>query len=62
MQKARKETERYGVAVEAKLGVVDGNEGKRKSHDILCTNPGDVKRFYDETGIDALTFAIGNVH
>ena len=52
----------YGATVEAELGVVGGNEGEGKSHEILCTNPDDAKRFCDETGVDALAVAIGNAH
>lgn len=52
----------YGATVEAELGVVGGNEGEGKAHEILCTNPDDAKLFCDETGVDALAVAIGNAH
>lgn len=52
----------YDATVEAELGVVGGNEGEGKKHEILCTNPADAKRFCDETGVDALAVAIGNAH
>lgn len=52
----------YDATVEAELGVVGGNEGEGKKHEILCTNPDDAKRFCDETGVDALAVAIGNAH
>ena len=52
----------YGATVEAELGVVGGNEGEGKAHEILCTNPKDAVRFCDETGVDALAVAIGNAH
>ena len=48
--------------VEAELGVVGGNEGEGKAHQILCTDPDDAVRFCDETGVDALAVAIGNAH
>lgn len=57
-----KEAKKYSATVEAELGVVGGNEGEGKKHDILCTNPDDAKRFCEETGIDALAVAIGNAH
>ena len=57
-----KEAEEYGATVEAELGVVGGNEGEGKKHEILCTNPDDAVRFCDETGVDALAVAIGNAH
>lgn len=52
----------YDATVEAELGVVGGNEGEGKKHEILCTNPDDAKFFCDETGVDALAVAIGNAH
>lgn len=52
----------YDATVEAELGVVGGNEGEGKAHEILCTNPADAIHFCDETGVDALAVAIGNAH
>lgn len=54
--------EKYGATVEAELGVVGGNEGDSKKHEILCTDPKDAKIFLDETGVDCLAVAIGNAH
>ncbi len=62
VKRVREEAEKYGVTVEAELGVVGGNEGEGKQHEILCTNPDDAKIFCDETGVDALAVAIGNAH
>ena len=31
----------YDATVEAELGVVGGNEGEGKAHEVLCTNPAD---------------------
>ncbi len=62
VKKVRAEAEGYGATVEAELGVVGGNEGEGKAHEILCTNPDDAKLFCDETGVDALAVAIGNAH
>ena len=62
VRQVRKAADLYGATVEAELGVVGGNEGEGKSHEILCTNPDDAKRFCDETGVDALAVAIGNAH
>lgn len=52
----------YGASVEAELGVVGGNEGGGKAHEIQCTNPLSAIRFCLETNIDALAVAIGNAH
>ena len=52
----------YKAAVEAELGVVGGNEGNGKAHDILCTDPEKAKEFCKRTGVNALAVAIGNAH
>lgn len=52
----------YGASVEAELGIVGGNEGDGKAHNIQCTNPVDAVKFCNETDIDALAVAIGNAH
>ncbi len=62
VKKVVEEAKKYGATVEAELGVVGGNEGEGKNHEILCTNPMDAKIFCDETGVDALAVAIGNAH
>lgn len=53
---------KYGATVEAELGVVGGNEGEGKKHEILCTDPDDAVKFCEQTGVDALAVAIGNAH
>jgi len=56
------------VSVEAELGYVGGESAGEKAPEShspdknLFTNVKDAKRFYEETGIDALAVAIGNVH
>ena len=52
----------YGASVEAELGVVGGNEGGGKAHEIQCTDPVLADDFCIRTGIDALAVAIGNAH
>lgn len=52
----------YGACVEAELGVVGGNEGGGKGHEIQCTDPASADEFCKKTGIDALAVAIGNAH
>jgi fructose-bisphosphate aldolase, class II len=47
-----------GVSVEAELGFV-GYQGGLQSRG---TDPHDVRKFADETGIDALAVSVGNVH
>jgi len=54
----------YGCSVEAELGKVGGKEDNIVVEDASAafTDPADVPRFVDETGIDALAVAIGTVH
>lgn len=49
---------RHGVSVEAELGFV-GYHGGAKSQG---TDPGEVARFWRETGVDALAVSVGNSH
>lgn len=54
----------YGCSVEAELGKVGGKEENIVVEDASAafTDPADVPRFVEETGIDALAVAIGTVH
>ncbi|MDR1835844.1 MAG: class II fructose-bisphosphate aldolase [Fusobacteriaceae bacterium] len=54
----------YGCSVEAELGKVGGKEENIVVADASATftDPADVTRFVEETGIDALAVAIGTVH
>ncbi len=53
---------KHGASVEAELGIVGGNEGDGKAHNIMCTEPETAKDFCNKTGINALAVAIGNAH
>lgn len=54
----------YGCSVEAELGKLGGREENVVVDDAdkAYTNPADVPRFVEETGIDALAVAIGTAH
>ena len=54
----------YGCSVEAELGMLGGREENVVVEDSAAamTNPDDVPRFVEETGIDALAVAIGTAH
>ena len=54
----------YGCSVEAELGKLGGREENVvvEDADKAYTNPDDVPRFVEETGIDALAVAIGTAH
>ncbi len=53
---------RYHIGVEAELGTLSGVEDDVSNDKIIYTNPKDVKRFYELTGVDALAVAIGTSH
>lgn len=61
-KKVVKKAKEFNASVEAELGVVGGNEGDGKSHEIQCTDPESAEDFCNKTGIDALAVAIGNAH
>lgn len=54
----------YGCSVEAELGKVGGKEDHIEvdAMSATFTDPADVPRFVEETGIDALAIAFGSVH
>jgi ketose-bisphosphate aldolase len=54
----------YRCSVEAELGKVGGKEDyvEVDERTAAFTDPADVPRFVEETGIDALAIAIGSVH
>lgn len=52
--------ERYGANVEAELGYIA--KLGQKADTIGFTEPGDAKRFVEETGVNALAVAIGSAH
>ncbi len=55
---------KFGCSVEAELGKVGGKEEQIVVSDASATftDPADVPRFVEETGIDALAIAFGTVH
>jgi len=52
----------YGATAEAEIGKVGGSEDGSDDLELMATSVEDAKRFYEETGIDALAIAIGNAH
>jgi ketose-bisphosphate aldolase len=55
---------KYNCSVEAELGKVGGKEEHIEvdARTAAFTDPGDVPRYVEETGIDALAIAFGSVH
>lgn len=60
--KVKKEAEKYGASVEAEIGRVGGSEDGSENISALYTNTQDAKKFYEETGVNALAIGIGNAH
>jgi fructose-bisphosphate aldolase class II len=52
----------FGVSVEGELGTLGGIEDEIAAKKVILTNPQDVKRFVELTGVDALAVAIGTSH
>lgn len=53
---------KYGAAVEGEIGIIGKKEDGSGNGEALITRVEDAKKFYDETGVDALAIAIGNAH
>jgi len=50
------------VAVEAEVGFIGHEEGGRVSGSSKLSEPSQIKRFIDETGIDSVAVSVGNEH
>lgn len=53
---------RYNATAEAEIGKVGGSEDGTEDLQLQSTPLEDARRFYEETGVDALAVAIGNAH
>ena len=53
---------KYDVSVEAELGALVGIEDELKVEKTCYTNPNDVVRFVEQTGVDSLAISIGTSH
>jgi len=53
---------KYDVSVEAELGALAGIEDDKVGHATHYTNPADVKKFAELTGVDSLAVSIGTSH
>lgn len=61
-RKVMHEAKKYGASVEAEIGRVGGSEDGSQKIAVQYANAEDAKRFYEETGVDALAIGIGNAH
>jgi fructose-bisphosphate aldolase class II len=53
----------YGAGVEGEVGVVPGHYGPEEDREeVLYTDPEEARRFFEETGVDALAVSVGTRH
>jgi len=53
---------KYGVSVEAEVGVIAREEGGHLSHRAVYSAPDEVKKFVELTGVDSIAVSVGNEH
>lgn len=53
---------KYGVSVEAEVGVIAREEGGKLSHKAVYSAPEEVKKFISLTGVDSIAVSVGNEH
>jgi fructose-bisphosphate aldolase class II len=61
-QQVVKYAHKHGVCVEAEVGVIGREEGGMISGKAIYSDPEEVKKFVDMTGIDSVAVSIGNEH
>ncbi len=52
----------YGASVEAEVGQLAGSEDGSTDNKMYFSDPQEVERLYESTGIDAIALSIGNAH
>ncbi len=52
----------YGASVEAEVGQLAGSEDGSTDNKMYFSDPREVQRLYESTGIDAIALSIGNAH
>jgi len=60
--RVRKLADEYGATVEAEVGILGKNEDGTGAGKTIYSDPEEVKRLYEETGVDAIALSIGNAH
>ncbi len=53
---------KYGVSVEAEVGVIAREEGGHLSHKAVYSAPDEVRKFIELTGVDSIAVSVGNEH
>ena len=54
--------DRYGATVEAEVGQIGVSEDGTKDGERIYSDPQEVKKLKEETGVDAIALSIGNAH
>ncbi|MCX6808054.1 MAG: class II fructose-bisphosphate aldolase [Candidatus Berkelbacteria bacterium] len=53
---------KFGVSVEAEVGIIGREEGGRLSGKAVYSGPPEVVKFVEETGVDSIAISVGNEH
>lgn len=61
-KKVKEMADRYGATVEAEVGQLGAGEDGAGDAKKIHSDPQEVKRLYEETGVDAIALSIGNQH
>ena len=54
--------DKHGAAVEAEVGQLGSTEDGKADGEAMYSDPKEVRRLYEETGVDAIALSIGNAH
>ncbi|MGF7146068.1 fructose-bisphosphate aldolase class II [Anaerotaenia torta] len=60
--RVKKAADCYGASVEAEVGQLGGSEDGLTDQGMYFSDPEEVKRLYENTGVDAIALSIGNIH
>lgn len=60
--KIKELADRYGADVEAEVGQLAGSEDGSVDQIMYYSDPDEVKKLYEKTGVDAIALSIGNAH
>lgn len=60
--KIKELADRYGAALEAEVGQLAGSEDGTVDQLMYYSDPFEVKKLYEQTGVDAIALSIGNTH
>lgn len=62
VKKAKEIADQYDADIEAEVGQLSCNEDGTQEYELKYSNPEDVRKLYEYTGVDAIALSIGNAH